>query len=279
MDENYELIKASNNKFYKISIINIKNEIISIKCESKDLEYLNIIPPKNYSTIDYKIDDLKELNKYFKGFDTIEDVYDELENHKKNKNIQLLVEDNNNLILNIPLNSPYYKELKFELKRVELDYTKATDDLYEKIGKLMNENQEKISELTFEIENLKNQKGVMENDFNEKLNNLIKNLKDEKNKEITDLKKEIQKLNNLVNSLNNEKNNEIKQLRKEKYALEEKNKKDMEKFIKDVRGEKNKEIEQIKNEICEQNKQNKKLIDVLKDNMKKIFFFFKSRKN
>ena len=45
-------------------------------------------------------------------------------------------------------------------------------------------------------------------------------------------------------------------------------------YMKDIKDEKNKEIKQIKNEICEQNKQNKKLIDDLKDNMKKIFFSF-----
>ena len=47
MDENDEPIQASNNKFYKISVDNnIKKEIISIKCESK--EYESIIPPKKY---------------------------------------------------------------------------------------------------------------------------------------------------------------------------------------------------------------------------------------
>ena len=136
MDENEEPIQASNNKFYKISVDNnIKKEIVSIKCESK--EYENIIPPKKYSTIDYTIDDLKKLNDFFISIDTIKEVYNELENHKKNRNMQLLVEDTNNLILKIPLNSLNYKELKFELKRVELDHTKAIDDLYEIIQKLI----------------------------------------------------------------------------------------------------------------------------------------------
>lgn len=279
MDENDEPIQASNNKFYKISVDNnIKKEIISIKCESK--EYESIIPPKKYSTIDYTIDDLKKLNKYFSGIDTIKDVYNELEDHKKNRNIQLLVEDTNNLILKIPLNSLNYKELKFDLKRVELDHTKAIDDLYEIIQKLNNEKNDTINRLTFEIENLKNQKKVMEDDYkkeNEKINNLINNLKDEKNNEINSLKKEIKNLNNLVKVIKNEKNNEINKLRKEKNAFEEKTKKDIEKLnniMKELKNEKNEEIQQIKNRIEEENTKLNKLDDDLKFNMKKMFFSF-----
>ena len=253
MDENDELIQASNNtKFYKISVDNnIKKEIISIKCESK--EYESIIPPKKYSTTDYTIDDLKKLNKYFSGIDSIKDVYDELENHKKNRNIQLLVEDTNNLILKIPLNFSHYKELKFELKRVELDHTKAIDDLYEIIQKLNNEKNVTISNLTFEIEELKNNKKVMEDD-------------------IKGLKKEIENLK----VIKNKNNNEINKLRKEKNAFEEKAKKDIEKLnnlMKDLQHEKNEEIYRI-DRIYEKNEELNKLVDNLKFNMKKIFFSF-----
>ena len=278
MDENDEPIQASNNKFYKISVDNnFKKEIISIKCESK--EYESIIPPKKYSTIDYTIDDLKKLNKFFIGFDTIKDEYNELENHKKNRNIQLLEEDTNNLILKIPLNSLNYKELKFELKRVELDHTKAIDDLYEIIQKLNNKNNDSINRLIFEIENLKNQKKVMEDDYkkeNEKINNLINNLKDEKNNEINDLKKEIENLNNLVKVIKNEKNNEINKLRKEKKAFEEKTKKDFDKFnlMIDSCFKGNEEIHQTTKNILEKNIELDKLANYLKANMKKILFSF-----
>ena len=278
MDENDEPIQASNNKFYKISVDNnFKKEIISIKCESK--EYENIIPPKKYSTIDYTIDDLKKLNKFFIGFDTIKDVYNELENHKKNRNIQLLEEDTNNLILKIPLNSLNYKELKFELKRVGLDHTKAIDDLYEIIQKLNNKNNDSINSLIFEIENLKNQKKVMEDDYkkeNEKINNLINNLKDEKNNEINGLKKEIKNLNNLLKIIKNEKNNEINKLRKEKKAFEEKTKKDFDKFnlMIDSCFKGNEEIHQTTKNILEKNIELDKLVNNLKVNMKKIFFSF-----
>jgi len=278
MDENDEPIQASNNKFYKISVDNnFKKEIISIKCESK--EYENIIPPKKYSTIDYTIDDLKKLNKFFIGFDTIKDVYNELENHKKNRNIQLLEEDTNNLILKIPLNSLNYKELKFELKRVGLDHTKAIDDLYEIIQKLNNKNNDSINSLIFEIENLKNQKKVMEDDYkkeNEKINNLINNLKDEKNNEINGLKKEIKNLNNLLKIIKNEKNNEINKLRKEKKAFEEKTKKDFDKFnlMIDSCFKGNEEIHQTTKNILEKNIELDKLVNNLKVNMKKILFSF-----
>jgi len=278
MDENDEPIQASNNKFYKISVDNnFKKEIISIKCESK--EYENIIPPKKYSTIDYTIDDLKKLNKFFIGFDTIKDVYNELENHKKNRNIQLLEEDTNNLILKIPLNSLNYKELKFELKRVGLDHTKAIDDLYEIIQKLNNKNNDSINSLIFEIENLKNQKKVMEDDYkkeNEKINNLINNLKDEKNNEINGLKKEIENLNNLLKIIKNEKNNEINKLKKEKKAFEEKTKKDFDKFnlMIDSCFKGNEEIHQTTKNILEKNIELDKLVNNLKVNMKKILFSF-----
>lgn len=278
MDENDEPIQASNNKFYKISVDNnFKKEIISIKCESK--EYESIIPPKKYSTIDYTIDDLKKLNKYFNGIDTIKDVYKELEDHKKNRNIQLLEEDKNNLILKIPLKSPIYKELKFELKRVELDHTKSIDDLYEIIQKLNDKNNESINRLTFEIEDLKNQKKVMEDDYkkeNEKINNLINNLKDEKNNEINGLKKEIKNLNNLVKDIKKEKNNEINKLRKEKNAFEEKTKKDFDKFnlMIDSHFKKNEEIHKTTKNILEKNTELDKLVNNLKVNMKKIFFSF-----
>jgi len=278
MDENDEPIQASNNKFYKISVDNnFKKEIISIKCESK--EYENIIPPKKYSTIDYTIDDLKKLNKFFIGFDTIKDVYNELKNHKKNRNIQLLEEDTNNLILKIPLNSLNYKELKFELKRVGLDHTKAIDDLYEIIQKLNNKNNDSINSLIFEIENLKNQKKVMEDDYkkeNEKINNLINNLKDEKNNEINGLKKEIENLNNLLKIIKNEKNNEINKLKKEKKAFEEKTKKDFDKFnlMIDSCFKGNEEIHQTTKNILEKNIELDKLVNNLKVNMKKILFSF-----
>ena len=272
MDKNDELILASNNKFYKISVDNnIEKEVISIKCESK--EYENIIPPKKYSTKDYTIDDLKKLNKFFIGIDTIKDVYIELENHKKNRNIQLLVEDTNKLILKIPLNSLTYKELKFELKRVELDHTKAIDDLYEIIQQLNNKNNDSINRLTFEIENLKNQKKVMEDDYkkeNEKINNLINNLKDEKNKEINGLKKEIENLNNEINKLRKEKNEFEQRTRKnficvENWCVED--------------GE---EIDKITKKISEKNIELDKKLDKLVNNLnnlkvnikKNLFFSF-----
>ena len=128
MDLNYKEI------LYKI-IMKIESEQLLFKGETKD-----IFPTEEYS-INYTLDSLKKINKFFYGFDNINQVFNEINNFYTKNKVEI-TENSDNLILKIPLDLFNFKEIIFELK-------KNITDLERAILELNSKNNEEVSQLKF----------------------------------------------------------------------------------------------------------------------------------
>ena len=143
-------------------------------------------------------------NKYFLQFDTLEDIINELKERINNNKI-IIKENEDNLIINIPLPSSKNKEIIFELKSI----IKYNNDRFNELTDL-------LMKLNTEMSNIKNETKIL----NEKYNNLENNKTQLKNEnmqlknEISDIKEKETLLASeniqLKNEINNLEENEIK---------------------------------------------------------------------
>ena len=90
-------------------------------------------------------------NKYFLQFDSLNEIFDELNERIKSNNKIIIRENENKLIIHVPLPSSKYKELIFNLKLINKNDNQKMDDLMKIIIKQNNE----IQDLKNEINNLK----------------------------------------------------------------------------------------------------------------------------
>jgi len=169
-------------KEFNIEIISDKNNTYSIQFTlNNSLEIVanqkNAVLNKSFSN-KFTIHEIQQ-NKYFVQFDTLNEIYDEvIERTKKDK--ITITENENTLIINIPLPSTKYTEQKFELKQISKNDNEKINDLTQLVIK---QNKE-IADLKNELKDIK-----------EKLNILWKE-KEEKEKEKRD--KQISNLNSKI---------------------------------------------------------------------------------
>ena len=131
-------------------------------------------------------------NHYFQQFDTLNEIFDDL-NEKMNNNKISIEENENNLIMNIPL--PSYEEIIIGLKQKNLNDNQKINELTQ----LINEQNKEITNLKNEITQLKDDIIQIKNEANglkQKMNILWE--KDEK-KRILNLDSKIIKENEVFN--------------------------------------------------------------------------------
>ena len=128
-------------------IFNLNNNSIEIIANQTN----NIIH-KSFSS-NYTFEDIRN-NKYFLQFDTLEEILDELK-ERINSNKIIIKENEDNLIINIPLPSSKNKEIIFELKSI----IKNNNDRFNELTDL-------IKKLNTEINNIKNETKQLRDKYN-----------------------------------------------------------------------------------------------------------------
>ena len=179
--------QLESNKKNIIEIKLIKN-ISKITIEGK---YKNLSEPIIYYSRQ-SIDEIK-INKYFLMFDNLKEVYEELINLIKNNKCSL-IEENNKLIISIPIATTKIKEIKLILNQKEKSDKEKIEDLYSIIDNLKSYYDGKINELFNLIQHQNNK-------INE-LTNIIRQ-QDDKLKELNKFKthQDINIYNNFYDSL------------------------------------------------------------------------------
>ena len=116
-----------------------KNKKIEIKILKK---ITNIIFEAKYkssieSIIYYSKQTLEEIkmNKYFLMFDNLDEIYEEILNLIKNNKV-CTIEENNQLIIKIPLSNTKIKEIKIILNKGEKSDKEKIDDIYSIINNM-----------------------------------------------------------------------------------------------------------------------------------------------
>jgi len=219
-----EKVHLTPEKSFKIELSSDKNNSYSLEFNLNNYieitaNQINNIIHKSYSN-KYSFEEIRET-KYFLQFDTFSEILDEIKDRIYNNKI-ILKENDNNLILNIPLPSKKNKEIIFELKPViknNNDRFEESTDLIMKLNteinnirteetaNLKNENKqlnEENKQIKKEIINMKNEEEQLINS-NEQIINDVNFLKNEN----TQLKNDISFLKNEVNKLKND-NNQLK---------------------------------------------------------------------
>ena len=134
--------------------ISYNDEIILFKAEEKDA---NIFPQKEYNLIQ-SLKDLLNIDKYFRQFDNIKEVFESLKILINNKNISIIKKDNEISLKMKNLNTN--KEFFINLKLKQKDIQSELKDIIPYISSLNNK-----------ITNLENQIKEMKKDFDNKLKN------------------------------------------------------------------------------------------------------------
>ena len=165
-------------KEFNIEITSDKNNTYSIQFTlNNSLEIVanqkNAVLNKSFSN-KFTIHEIQQ-NKYFVQFDTLNEIYDEvIERTKKDK--ITISENENTLIINIPLPSTKYTEKKFELKQISKNDNEKINDLTQLVIK---QNKE-ITDLKNELKDIKEKLNILwkerEEKEKEKMNKQISNL-------------------------------------------------------------------------------------------------------
>ena len=124
-------------KEFNIEITSDKNNSYSIKfILNNSLEIIakqkNVILNKSFSN-KFTIHEIQE-NKYFIQFDSLNEIFDELYERTKNNKITI-IDNENTLIINIPLPSTKNNEIKFELKEICKSDSEKINELTELVIK------------------------------------------------------------------------------------------------------------------------------------------------
>ena len=168
-------------KSFKVELLSDKNNLYSVifnldnSIEITANQTNNIIH-KSFSS-KYSFEEIRK-NKYFLQFDILEEILDELKERLNNYKI-IIKENEDNLIINIPLPSSKNKEIIFELKSI----TKNNKDRFNELTDL-------IMKLNTEINNIKNETKQLKDKYNNLENNEVqlKNENIQLKKEINDMK-------------------------------------------------------------------------------------------
>jgi len=182
-----QTLEIESDKIKKIEV-KILKKITNIIFEAK---YKN----SNESIIYYSKQTLEEIkmNKYFLMFDNLDEIYEEILNLIKNNKV-CTIEENNQLIIKIPLSNTKIKEIKIILNKREKSDKEKIDDLYSIINNMKSYYNKKIDELT-------NITQTQNNKINE-----LTNMNQQQNNKINELNNKIENLKDIINKLKNTKN-------------------------------------------------------------------------
>ena len=169
-------------KEFNIEIISDKNNTYSIQFTlNSSLEIVanqkNAVLNKSFSN-KFTIHEIQQ-NKYFVQFDTLNEIYNEVFERTKKDKITI-TENENTLIINIPLPSTKYTEQKFELKQISKNDNEKINDLTQLVIK---QNKE-ITDLKNELKDIKEKLNILWKEREEKE-------KRKKNKQISNLNSKI----------------------------------------------------------------------------------------
>ena len=140
---------------------------------------------KKYFSI-YTLNDFKKLNKYFKMFDDLNELENDLINTIKENKIDIIKATENEISFNLKVLSRNDNNVIFKLKKAEIDEKDKINILSEKIEELEKNNEIKDKKL-IELEN--------------KITNILQIIED-KNKKIESLEKDINELKKYFNNFN-----------------------------------------------------------------------------
>ena len=140
---------------------------------------------KKYFSI-YTLNDFKKLNKYFKMFDDLNELENDLINTIKENKIDIIKATENEISFNLKVLSRNDNNAIFKLKKAEIDEKDKINILSEKIEELEKNNEIKDKKL-IELEN--------------KVTNILQIIED-KNKKIESLEKDINELKKYFNNFN-----------------------------------------------------------------------------
>ena len=238
-------------KSFQLELLSDKNNSYSLEfnlnsCIEIIANQINNIINKSYSN-KYSFEEIRET-KYFLQFDTFSEILDEIKIRIDSNKI-VIKENENKLIINVPLPSTKNKEIIFELNPI------------------IKSNNERLNELT---------------DLIIKLNTEMNKIKNEnmqsKNEEIINLKNEIKQLNDKYNNLEKKEiqlNNENTQLKKEINNFKDKEtqlKSSNDQIIIDINFLKseNTQLKNEANELKNNNNQLKNEVDKLKNEVTQL---------
>ena len=183
-------LEIESDKKNKIEIKIIK-KITNITFEAKHKNSIE-------SNIYYSKETIEEIkmNKYFLMFDNLDEIYEEILNLIKTNKV-CSFEENNQLIIKIPLLNTKIKEIKIILNKKEKSDKEKINDLYSMLNNMKsyyNKKIEKIDELTNIIQ-------IQNNKINE-----LSNINQKQNNKINELNDKIENLKGIINELKNAKN-------------------------------------------------------------------------
>ena len=183
-------LEIESDKKNKIEIKIIK-KITNITFEAKHKNSIE-------SNIYYSKETIEEIkmNKYFLMFDNLDEIYEEILNLIKTNKV-CSFEENNQLIIKIPLLNTKIKEIKIILNKKEKSDKEKINDLYSMLNNMKsyyNKKIEKIDELTNIIQ-------IQNNKINE-----LSNINQKQNNKINELNDKIENLKGIINELKNKKN-------------------------------------------------------------------------
>ena len=152
----------------------------------------------------FTIKKIKE-NKYFKKYDNIQEICNELEKHIKNETI-ILIEKDKLLMIVIPIPNNEIKSIYFELKEDELN----EQDEYKDINKILLELKNELNELKKENNELKKSTNEQINELKQE-NNELKIITNYQSNMLNELKKQNAELSKMTLEKNNNIINELKE--------------------------------------------------------------------
>jgi len=203
-----EEVSLTSNKSFQIELSSDKNNYYSVMFDLNNsieitANQIKGIIHKSFSN-KYSFEEIR-INKYFLQFDTLEEILDEIKERINNNKI-IIKENENNLIINIPLPTSKNKEIIFELKPIIKNNNERINELTDLIMKLNTE----VDIIKNETKQLKDKCNYLENDKAQ-----LKNENMQLKNEINDIK---EKETQLANEINELKENEI-QLKNENSNL------------------------------------------------------------
>ena len=185
-------LKSDKNRSFTFDIQNKKSSIYIYAFTQTEIQ-------KNEFSKDFSLKDLKE-NKYLSLFDSIDEIYDEIINFISTKSSEIKIkEEQNIIIINIPIGGLKIKEILLTLNEKEKDEKQQINDLFNIIYNLKQEN----NDLKTNIKNLEERLKKME-----KLEERVKNTEK--------LEERIKYLESFINDINSWKEYKVKVDKKEK---------------------------------------------------------------
>ena len=180
-------------KMYLIIILKENIEYLRIKIENFN----------NIYQIDLSLNQLKEISKTLRFFDSLNEILNFIENKGKNNEIELL-KNLNNVKIKFKIGLPNGSEdnVLIELNKKELNDKEIIKQLTSEV-KMLKDKSSEIEKIWLEIKNLKNENNIIKEEIKnlKNENNIIKeenkNLKNENN----NIKEEIKQLTNKYNQV------------------------------------------------------------------------------